>query len=108
MTTPHDNSPDVSTRSTAELVRELLDTNHPDSYTLCSLDQSSMDNPYYRRELFHDRVCCFNHIFSLKQHFSVNRFFIYHCLMRKNQQVSLFYYGFVKKSHHFYLNPHPI
>jgi len=60
MTTPHENSPDVSSRSTAELVRELLDTNHPDSYMLCSLDQSSMDNPYYRRELFHDRVRCFN------------------------------------------------
>jgi hypothetical protein len=60
MTTPVENSPDVSSRSTAELVREFLDTKHPDSYMLCSLDQSSMDNPYYRRELFHDRVGFFN------------------------------------------------
>lgn len=57
MKTPRENSSDVSSRSTAELVRELLDTKHPDSYMLYSLDQSAIDESPYRRELFHHKVC---------------------------------------------------
>jgi hypothetical protein len=52
MSTPRENSSDVSSRQTAESIRDFLDTKHPELYTLFSLDQSP-----YQKELFHNRVC---------------------------------------------------
>lgn len=58
MTTPRETSTDVSSRSTAESIRDFLDSKHPNSYMLYSLDQTSGDESLYRRELFHNKVCC--------------------------------------------------
>ena len=59
MTTPHDNPSDLSARQSAELIRDLLDTKHPQSYVLFSLDRHYRGHAPYRKELFHNRVCLF-------------------------------------------------
>ncbi|CAF0872270.1 unnamed protein product [Adineta steineri] len=56
MTTPRDNSSDVSSRSTAESIRDILDTKHPNCYMLYLLDQSSNNESSYPKEIFHNRV----------------------------------------------------
>lgn len=56
MTTPRDNPSDLSGRQSAELIRDLLDTKHSQSYMLFSLDQPSRHQPTYRKEIFHNRV----------------------------------------------------
>jgi hypothetical protein len=64
MTTPRDNPSELSGRQSAELIRDLLDTKHSQSYMLFSLDQYPRGQPPYRKELFHNRVC-----FSLDENF---------------------------------------
>lgn len=56
MATPRDNPSDISGRQSAELIRDLLDTKHSQSYMLFSLDQSTRHQPTYRKEIFHNRV----------------------------------------------------
>lgn len=56
MATPRDNPTDISGRQSAELIRDLLDTKHSQSYMLFSLDQSTRHQPTYRKEIFHNRV----------------------------------------------------
>ena len=59
MSTPRDNPSDLSGRQSAELIRDSLDTKHPQAYFLFSLDhfsRSSAVHPTYRKELFHNRV----------------------------------------------------
>jgi len=57
MATPRDNPSELSGRQSAELIRDLLDTKHPQSYMLFSVDQYHRNHPSYRKELFHNRVC---------------------------------------------------
>ena len=57
MSTPRDNPSDLSGRQSAELIPDLLDTKHSQSYMLYSLDQSHRSHPSYRKEIFHNRVC---------------------------------------------------
>jgi hypothetical protein len=57
MTTPRDNPSELSGRQSAELIRDMLDTKHPQSYMLFSLDQYHRGQPTYRKEIFHNRVC---------------------------------------------------
>jgi len=52
MSTPRDNPSDLTGRQSAELIRDTLDTKHPQSYFLFSLSTNS----HYRKELFHNRV----------------------------------------------------
>ncbi|CAF3608260.1 unnamed protein product [Rotaria sp. Silwood1] len=56
MATPRDNPSELSGRQSAELIRDLLDTKHPQSYMLFSLDQHNRGHHSYRKELFHNRV----------------------------------------------------
>ncbi|CAF4713079.1 unnamed protein product [Rotaria sp. Silwood1] len=56
MATPRDNPSELSGRQSAELIRDLLDTKHPQSYMLFSLDQHNRGHQSYRKELFHNRV----------------------------------------------------
>ncbi|CAF2790523.1 unnamed protein product [Rotaria sp. Silwood2] len=56
MATPRDNPSELSGRQSAELIRDLLDTKHPQSYMLFSLDQHQRGHHSYRKELFHNRV----------------------------------------------------
>lgn len=57
MSTPRDNPSDLSTRQSAELIRDFLDTKHGQSYTLVSVDQPSRSGQLpYRKEIFHNRV----------------------------------------------------
>ncbi|CAF1389138.1 unnamed protein product [Adineta ricciae] len=56
MKTPEEAPSNTSTRSTADLARELLDKDHPDSYMLFSLDQSSTNELSYQKEFFHNQV----------------------------------------------------
>ena len=58
MATPRDNPSDISGRQSAELIRDLLDTKHSQSYMLFSLDQIHRGHASYRKEIFHNRVCC--------------------------------------------------
>ncbi len=57
MATPRDNPSELSGRQSAELIRDLLDTKHSQSYMLFSLDQHHRSQPTYRKEIFHNRVC---------------------------------------------------
>jgi hypothetical protein len=57
ITTPRDNLSDVSSRSTLQLIHNVLNTKHPNSYMIYTLDQSSNDQLSYRTELFNNRVC---------------------------------------------------
>jgi hypothetical protein len=57
MATPRDNPSEISGRQSAELIRDLLDTKHSQSYMLFSLDQYHRNHPSYRKEIFHNRVC---------------------------------------------------
>jgi hypothetical protein len=59
MTTPRDNPSELSGRQSAELIRDLLDTKHSQSYMLFSLDQYYRGQSTYRKEIFHNRVCSF-------------------------------------------------
>lgn len=54
MATPRDNPSDLSGRQSAELIRDLLDTKHSQSYMLFSLDNGVRLT--YRKEIFHNRV----------------------------------------------------
>ena len=57
MSTPRDNPADLTGRQSAELIRDLLDTKHSQSYMLFSLDQPTRSGHFpYRKELFHNRV----------------------------------------------------
>ncbi|CAF0957547.1 unnamed protein product [Rotaria sordida] len=56
MATPRDNPSELSGRQSAELIRDLLDTKHSQSYMLFSLDQLQRGHHSYRKELFHNRV----------------------------------------------------
>ena len=96
MKTPRETPADTSTRSTADLARELLDKDHPNSYMLFSLDQSSTNEPSYQKEFFHNQVC---RCILRKKRNIVFRFLIFHCLMKNNNnhQLYLLIYGFVKK-----------
>jgi hypothetical protein len=58
MATPRDNPSELSGRQSAELIRDLLDTKHSQSYMLFSLDQIQRGHSSYRKEIFHNRVCC--------------------------------------------------
>jgi hypothetical protein len=58
MATPRDNPSELSGRQSAELIRDLLDTKHSQSYMLFSLDQIQRGQTSYRKEIFHNRVCC--------------------------------------------------
>jgi hypothetical protein len=51
-----DNPSELSGRQSAELIRDLLDTKHSQSYMLFSLDQIQRGHPSYRKEIFHNRV----------------------------------------------------
>jgi hypothetical protein len=51
MITPRDNSSDILSRSTIELIHHLLNIKHPDFYQIYSLDQT-----YSQKEYFHNRV----------------------------------------------------
>jgi hypothetical protein len=57
MATPRDNPSELSGRQSAELIRDLLDTKHSQSYMLFSLDLIQRGQPTYRKEIFHNRVC---------------------------------------------------
>ena len=56
MTTPRDNPSELSGRQSAELIRDLLDTKHSQSYMLFALDPYTRGHTPYRKELFHNRV----------------------------------------------------
>ncbi|CAF0853451.1 unnamed protein product [Adineta steineri] len=56
MSTPRDNPSEISGRQSAELIRDLLDTKHSQSYMLFSLDQQHRNHPTYRKEIFHNKV----------------------------------------------------
>ncbi|CAF5115885.1 unnamed protein product, partial [Rotaria magnacalcarata] len=56
MASPRDNPSELSGRQSAELIRDLLDTKHSQSYMLFSLDQHQRGHHSYRKELFHNRV----------------------------------------------------
>ena len=56
MTTPRDNPSELSGRQSAELIRDLLDTKHSQSYMLFALDPYTRGQTSYRKELFHNRV----------------------------------------------------
>jgi hypothetical protein len=58
MATPRDNPSELSGRQSAELIRDLLDTKHSQSYMLFSLDQIQRGHSSYRKDIFHNRVCC--------------------------------------------------
>ena len=56
MASPRENPSELSGRQSAELIRDLLDTKHAQSYMLFSLDQVQRGQPSYRKEIFHNRV----------------------------------------------------
>lgn len=59
MTTPRDNSFDISSRSIVELIHNTLNTKHPNSYIIYTLDESSNEQLSSRKELFNNRVRVF-------------------------------------------------
>lgn len=89
MTTPRDNPSDLSGRQSAELIRDLLDTKHSQSYMLFSLDYQHRNHPSYRKEIFHNRVNSF--LFNLKTVLSKfnlsSRLLIYHYQMKNIHHV---------------------
>lgn len=70
MATPRDNPSELSGRQSAELIRDLLDTKHSQSYMLFSLNQHNRGHHSFRKELFHNRVSLL--IFS-----KFNKYFIF-------------------------------
>ncbi|CAF3231497.1 unnamed protein product, partial [Rotaria sp. Silwood2] len=55
ISTPRENSSNASSRRTAELIRNSLDTKYSQSYMLYSLEQFSIDQLSYQQDLFHNR-----------------------------------------------------
>ncbi len=85
MATPRDNPTELSGRQSAELIRDLLDTKHSQSYMLFSLDQYHRGQTSYRKEIFHNRVCLKSfHFFYILFLF---RLLIYHYLMKNMLHV---------------------
>ena len=56
MSIPSENLIDISSRQTIELIRDLLDKKHPESYMLYSLDSAANNQLTYQKDLFHNKV----------------------------------------------------